>query len=64
MNSLIQAPVPTENYHQPSDDQDILFALGNKNAELNVCQAVVNLHSQPPEIGLVVDGSTHSEIIP
>lgn len=42
-----------KNHNQSFDNQDIVFALGNQNAELDVYQTAVSLHYQSPNISLI-----------
>jgi hypothetical protein len=50
-----------KNHNQSFDDQDIVFALGGKNSEMDVYQTAVSLHYQPPEVSLVAASTAHHE---
>lgn len=50
-----------KNHNQSFDNQDIVFALGNQNSELDVYQTAVSLHYQSPEVNLVGSSAAHGE---
>jgi hypothetical protein len=50
-----------KNHNQSFDDQDIVFALGNQQSELDVYQTAVSLHYLSPEASLVGSSPAPSE---
>ncbi|MCS3408840.1 DUF4214 domain-containing protein [Serratia sp. AKBS12] len=52
-----------KNHNQSFDNQDIVFALGNQNAELDVYQTAVSLHYQSPNISLIGQDAISHEAV-
>ncbi|HEJ9094710.1 TPA: DUF4214 domain-containing protein [Serratia odorifera] len=52
-----------KNHNQSFDDQDVVFALGNQNAELDVYQTAVSLHYQSPSISLIAQDTISHEAV-
>ncbi|WP_426509187.1 DUF4214 domain-containing protein [Serratia proteamaculans] len=51
-----------KNHNQSFDDQDIVFALGNQKAELDIYQTALSLHYQSPIINGVANHTSDSEV--
>ncbi|WP_283603131.1 DUF4214 domain-containing protein [Serratia proteamaculans] len=51
-----------KNHNQSFDEQDIVFALGNQKAELDIYQTALSLHYQSPTINGVASHTSDSEI--